>query len=266
MTAVAGGQPTRGAGASPGHGPGSGPGAVDALVVVVPVHDEEELLPRCLAALDEARLALSRGEQPVPDVAVVVVLDACTDASEQVARRHPVTILRTEHACVGAARAAGVEAALSLVRPITDRLDRVWIASTDADSAVPENWLVEQVRLARQGVDLMIGTVRPDLRDLSEVQRAAWTAKHTPGLANGHVHGANLGIRADVYRAGGGYGSVDEHEDVLLVEAARRAGARVRASDECWVLTSGRSIGRTPGGYARYLREDLVPSGSVGVT
>lgn len=239
--------------------------AVEAIAVVVPVHDEEELLPRCLEALAAARAALAREVQPAPDVAVVVVLDACTDASEQVTRHHPVTILRTEHACVGAARAAGVEAALSLVRPITDRLDRVWIASTDADSAVPENWLVEQVRLAGQGVDLMIGTVRPDPRDLSEAQHAAWTAKHTPGRANGHVHGANLGIRADVYRAAGGYGAVAEHEDVLLVDAARRAGARVQASDECWVLTSGRSTGRTPGGYARYLREDLVPSGTAGV-
>lgn len=264
MTTTCGAQAQSGAGA--GHGSSAGAGAVDAVVVVVPVHDEEELLPRCLEALDAARQALARDVHPAPTVAVVVVLDACTDASERVVRGHPVTLLRTEHACVGAARAAGVEEALELVRPVVAGLDRVWVASTDADSAVPENWLVEQVRLAGQGADLMIGTVRPDPRDLTPAQRAAWTATHTPGLANGHVHGANLGIRGSVYRAAGGYAAAPEHEDVLLVESARRAGAQVVASDVCWVLTSGRPVGRTPGGYARYLREDLVPSGASGQT
>ena len=233
--------------------------AVDTIAVVVPVHDEEELLPRCLDALAAARLALTHEVLPAPQVIVVVVLDACTDDSEQAVRDHHVAVLRTEHGCVGAARAAGVEAALALVGPGAE-LDRVWIANTDADSAVPENWLVEQVHLARQGTDLMIGTVRPDPRDLTPAQHAAWTARHTPGRANGHVHGANLGIRASLYRAAGGYAAADEHEDVMLVEAARRAGAQVVATDACWVLTSGRPVGRTPGGYARYLREDLVPS------
>lgn len=236
------------------------PDAVDAVAVVVPVHDEEELLPRCLAALDAARTRLRAERGDAVAVVVVVVLDACTDGSADVAHRAPVTVLHTEHGQVGAARAAGVDAALALLGRAGEDLGRVWVASTDADSAVPENWLTEQVALAAQGVDLMIGTVRPDPRDLSPAQRAAWSARHVPGRANGHVHGANLGLRADVYRAVGGYGALPEHEDVLLVEDARTAGARVHATDACWVLTSGRTVGRTPGGYARYLREDLVPA------
>jgi hypothetical protein len=68
------------------------------------------------------------------------------------------------------------------------------------------------------------------------------------------VHGASLGIRADLYLAAGGFETVTEHEDVSLVDRCRRLGGVVVASDDAEVLTSGRTIGRTPGGYAAYLR------------
>jgi hypothetical protein len=191
---------------------------------------------------------------------VVVVLDGCTDRSAEIAARFPFTRVRTAERSVGAARAAGVDVALAELaarRPGTSPA-AVWVASTDADSQVPEHWITEHVREARSGIDLLVGTVRPDFRDLTPEQRAAWSATHVPGVANGHVHGANLGIRASVYRATGGYPALDEHEDVELVAAARRAGARETATDRCWVLTSGRTAGRTPGGYARHLRESLL--------
>lgn len=37
----------------------------------------------------------------------------------------------------------------------------------------------------------------------------------------------------------------------------RLSGAVVVATERGMVETSGRHVGRTPGGYARYLREDL---------
>lgn len=230
---------------------------VEAVAVVVPVHDEEDLLEACLRALAAAVDAASE----VVDVVVVVVLDGCTDRSAEIAGRFPFTRVHTTEQNVGAARAAGVDVALAELaarRPGTSRA-AVWVASTDADSQVPVHWVTEHVRVARSGVDLLVGTVRPDFRDLTPEQRAAWSATHVLGVANGHVHGANLGIRASVYRGAGGYPALDEHEDVELVAAARRAGAREAATDRCWVLTSGRTVGRTPGGYARHLRESLLP-------
>ena len=233
----------------------SAPDRVTRLAVVVPVNDEEELLPRCLAALDAA-VARMRDERPAVRVEVVLVLDDCTDGSASLARSSPYTVLETGYRRVGAARAAGVEAATEKIG--RGRPARLWIASTDADSAVPPHWLTHQVALAEAGADLVIGTVRPDFDDLSPAQQAAWVATHPVGHANGHVHGANLGIRGDRYLAAGGFPRVAEHEDVDLVARARGAGARVVASDEGRVLTSGRTTGRTPGGYARHLREDLV--------
>lgn len=228
-------------------------GAVDAIVVVIPVHDEAELLDACLAGVEAAIRTIG---DAVARVGVWVVLDDCTDDSALIAARHDVRTISVNARAVGVARAAGVSAALAEFADIHP--SRLWIAHTDADSVVQPHWLTVQQDLAAAGADVMVGTVRPDFRDLSEAQTAAWWAKYTPGVANGHVHGANLGVRADALLAAGGFAPVGEHEDVMLVDVLRARGVRVEASDAAWVLTSGRQTGRTSGGYARYLREDLV--------
>nr|WP_241769915.1 glycosyltransferase [Cellulosimicrobium sp. MM] len=79
-------------------------GAVERVVVVVPARDEEELLPGCLAALGRATAAVAR-DRPGVRVAVVVVLDGCTDGSARVARAAGVRVVEVAHGNVG--RAAG---------------------------------------------------------------------------------------------------------------------------------------------------------------
>lgn len=226
---------------------------IDALVVVVPAHNEEELLASCLASLEIATLA-ARGV--VERIEVVVVLDACTDGSGEIARAAGVRVVETDARSVGVARAAGVAAGLGELVDVGHR--HVWTAHTDADSSVPPHWLTHQLALARRGAHAVVGTVRPNFDDLSPEQTEAWWATHTPGTANGHVHGANLGLRADVLLRAGGFPGIPAHEDVRLMDRVRSAGARVVASDAAWVRTSGRAQGRAPEGYARYLREDLT--------
>ena len=69
------------------------------------------------------------------------------------------------------------------------------------------------------------------------------------------------GVRGDSYLAAGGFAALAEHEDVLLVESLRTdPSVREVDTDECWVLTSGRFVGRSPGGYARHLRDRLQRS------
>ena len=212
--------------------------------VVIPARDEEELVGRCLAAVIR-----SARHVPVP-VDVIVVADGCLDRTTAVARSfRGVRVIELESSNVGTARAAGARAALAR--------GAHWLANTDADSVVPPNWLAHQFALAEAGWDVMIGTVRPDFAELEPAQREAWLATHRRGEPNGHVHGANLGVRASAYRAAGGYGELPEHEDVDLVE--RLSGFRAIASDEAEVVTSARRFGRTPGGYARFLREELAP-------
>ncbi|KRD43314.1 hypothetical protein ASE38_03365 [Cellulomonas sp. Root930] len=224
---------------------------IEHVVVVVPARDEEQLVGRCLGSLQSARQA-ARAVRPDLTVDLVLVLDRCTDGTRSVALGHlDVRLVDLDEGRAGAARAAGVRDALA--RSTADPA-RTWVAGTDADSVVPEGWILEHLRLADAGADVVVGTVRPDPTDLSPAQLAAWRTTRVPGRPNGHVHGANLGVRADAYLRAGGFPDLPEHEDVDLVEAVTALGARVVATDDCDVLTSGRLVGRTPGGYAGYLR------------
>lgn len=211
---------------------------------MIPARDESTTIARCLTSVVAAA---ARIELPV---SIVVAADGCLDDTAAIARTFDgVDVVELESSNVGAARAAGSRRALALGAD--------WLANTDADSVVPANWLEVQLALAAEGAAVVVGTVRPDFDDLTEAQREAWVFSHTPGRPNGHVHGANLGIRAAEYVAAGGYSSIPEHEDVDLVARVIRHGTST-ASDAAEVITSGRAVGRTPGGYARYLREDLL--------
>ncbi|WP_307852518.1 glycosyltransferase family A protein [Glaciihabitans sp. dw_435] len=233
------------------------PTAIRAIAVVIPARDEEELIGQCLRSVQVAvqYLQTARGTL-APPVTIIVVADGCLDRTASVARAFPgVRVVELESANVGAARASGVDAALA-TRHVPEK--RLWIANTDADSVVPRHWLSHQLELADAGHDVMIGTVRPDFKDLTAAQIRAWRATHKPGAANGHVHGANLGVRASAYTRAGGYLSRAEHEDNDLVDRLRETAADLLATDRCEVVTSGRQVGRTPGGYAGYLRSQLL--------
>lgn len=221
-----------------------------AVAVVIPAHDEEALIGRCLASVTRA-VARAREREPGLVATVVVVLDACTDTTAPQARRWPVEVLEISARNVGTARRVGIAHALASLGAVPEG---TWIAMTDADTVVPRDWITHQLDLMDAGIDLVLGTVRPDFADLSARHAAYWRATHPRGRPPGNVHGANLGVRASTYAAAGGIRDLIEHEDVALVRAVRALGAREHASDVHEVETSGRFTGRTPGGYAAFLR------------
>jgi glycosyltransferase involved in cell wall biosynthesis len=220
------------------------------VAVVIPAHDEEALIGRCLASVTRA-VARAREREPGLVATVVVVLDACTDTTAPQARRWPVEVLEISARNVGTARRVGIAHALASLGAVPEG---TWIAMTDADTVVPRDWITHQLDLMDAGIDLVLGTVRPDFADLSARHAAYWRATHPRGRPPGNVHGANLGVRASTYAEAGGIRDLIEHEDVALVRAVRALGAREHASDVHEVETSGRFTGRTPGGYAAFLR------------
>ncbi|MBF4161587.1 glycosyltransferase [Nocardioides acrostichi] len=226
--------------------------------VVVPAHDEDELLPGCLAALGTAS-AYAQRVLPGTRVTVLVVLDRCTDDSEAVCRRAAVTTLAVDAGSVGAARRLGVEA-VQWPGPA----HRGWLACTDADTEVPADWLVAQLRAADTGARLLLGAVEPDPTGVDPALLLAWHRLHPEpaGAADLRVHGANLGIRLDTYRRLGGFRDLAEHEDVDLVRRALAAGVRPRRGNT--VRTSARTAGRTPGGFAGYLRALAITASGGG--
>jgi hypothetical protein len=219
--------------------------------VVVPAHDEQALLPACLRSVAAAGARLRR-ERPATVLRVTVVADRCSDSTADLATAAGADVVEVAAGCVGDARNAGVRRAAELAAPLPP--ERVWLALTDADTVVPEHWLTRQVELATEGHAMVVGTVRPDHRDLDPATLRAWHEAHTLGEGHPYVHGANLGLTLAAAGTVGGFPPVDVGEDVLLVEAVRRAGLPWCATATTQVVTSARRHGRVVGGFAGYLR------------
>jgi glycosyltransferase involved in cell wall biosynthesis len=217
---------------------------IKAAGVVIPAHNEQDLLPACLVAVRHAARQVS-----VP-VHLVVVADACTDKTADLACDLGATVIESGAHNVGTARRAGV----SLVLRSARRLDpaEVWVATTDADSLVPRHWLTRQLRYARRGWQGVVGTVT--IADWAghphHVQRRyaqgyrAWQGRHP------HVHGANLGFTADAYLAAGGFRPLPTAEDHALVDDLRAAGIPLLRTARLPVVTSARRRARAPRGFA----------------
>ena len=231
-----------------------------AVHVVIPAHNEAALIGRCLTSVRDAaaRLLDSTGVAAT----VTVVADSCTDSTVEVARQYGVDVLIVQARCVGSARDAGVRHVLAASKPSDG--SRAWIAMTDADSTVTPDWLEAQHRSATDGIGLWIGSVQPDPGSISAPVLGEWRARHHhPNQL--HVHGANLGFTAATFLGAGGFPPITEHEDVAFVRAALEAGC-TWAEGGPTVRTSGRTHGRTPGGFAGYVRrivaeleDSLVP-------
>jgi glycosyltransferase involved in cell wall biosynthesis len=218
------------------------------VYVVIPAHNEGELIGGCLTSVS---VAVDRLLEKVGVLTTVtVVADSCSDSTVEVAGQHDVDVLQVDVHGVGRARDAGVRHAVAGSGPLDP--SRVWVAMTDADSTVPPDWLETQVRTASEGADLVIGPVDPDPDGTSAAVLREWWARHQrPDQL--HVHGANLGFTAATFLRVGGFAAVTEHEDVAFVRAALQAGSTWVAEGPT-VRTSSRTLGRTPGGFAGYLR------------
>lgn len=225
--------------------------AFDQAVVVIPAHNEAAVLPRCLRGITTAA-ACWQGP-----VLVVVVLDSCDDSSAQLAGQFgcDVHFVSVEAGNVGASRAAGFSYAHSLSNHVDD--SRVWYATTDADSRVDPDWLLRQTAPA---ADMVLGVVRvADWRHhpAALVRRYLHAYESDMRGSNGHnhIHGANMGFRADAYWRVGGFHPLTTGEDVELVERFETASYRIRRDPSLSVTTSARRNGRAPGGFASYLRD-----------
>ena len=227
--------------------------------VVVPAHDEAELLPACLAALRSAADAAG-----VP-VGLLVVADACTDATAAVAAAAGAEVIRIQARNVGAARAAGMA---RLLRTEGTDPAATWLATTDADTVVPPGWLRRQLGYAGQGWDVVLGTVTvTDWAGHPPHAPTVFAARYAFGAGpHPHVHGANLGIRASAYLAAGGFRPLRTAEDHALLAAATEAGCQVLQAAVSTVETSARRQARAPRGFSHALRALAAEPGPGGAS
>lgn len=223
---------------------------IRAIGVVVPAHDEQDLLPSCLTRLRRAE----RGLRTTP-VHLVVVADACRDGTVQAARSAGAAVVAISARSAGTARAAGMREILRRT-PDLDPAD-VWLATTDADTLVPPGWLRQQAHYASLGWDAVVGTVLvADWTGHQPATKTRFRAYYDTGEGpHPHVHGANLGIRADAYIRAGGFPDVPTAEDQALVAALAAQGSRVLRTRAIAVVTSARRQARAPHGFSGFLTQ-----------
>lgn len=211
------------------------------IAVIVPAHNEAQLIGPCLQALQvAARHRALDGEA----VAIVVALDRCTDATAAVCRRFDVQTVRVEAGCVGVARAVASEVALAL--------GARWIGCTDADSRVPADWLARQVHC---GASAFCGVVTvEDWLDYAPAVQQQFLADERMHDGHPHVHGANMGFSAAAYRDSGGFLPLLTGEDVALIAAIQASGTRVARLAAPQVVTSARRHARAGHGFSDFLK------------
>jgi hypothetical protein len=207
-----------------------------------------------LAALASAMAHPALGSVPC---LLAIVLDSCTDGTADVVRDwmrqqegQPPLMVTTQSASVGAARRIGC----SVLLGEWVRLDRrgLWLATTDADSEVPSDWLAVQTSRHDAGYDLWAGRVAVVDWSSRTVRTAQeWHLRYEAETAP--IHGANLGCNAAVYLEAGGFPAVRTGEDHALHRAVTAGGGAVCYDHLAPVTTSARRRARAPLGFSHHL-------------
>ncbi|HIE1388978.1 TPA: glycosyltransferase [Pseudomonas aeruginosa] len=211
--------------------------------VCIPARNEEASIVACLASVTGAAAHPGLAGQPVH----VVVHDSRSDRTAALASHWPIVQLHVRSRNVGLARAAGA-------RHLTQAGSK-WLAFTDADTTVSTSWLVDQLSLRAQ---VVCGTV--EVSDWSshgiyaDRARAEFLENYCDRDEHRHVHGANLGIDANVYQQVGGFEALACSEDQALVDKLEQSGAKIAWSALPRVITSTRPVSRVQGGFATTLR------------
>lgn len=229
------------------------------FAIGIPARNEAELVLHSIESVLRSADAL---DDPSA-VRLVVACDTCNDATADIAnfvvqRDSRVEVIEGTWYSAGASRAAAIQRALDAVR-CGAGLSDIWVATTDADTVVPADWLFWHAAHWSKGDDAVAGVV--DLLDDDAEVRAVFGRHYVlSDDSHGHVHGANLGVRADAYLEVGGLPPVDLAEDHALWNALRKGGFVCRSSVSLRVATSGRLTGRAVGGFADTLHKLMANS------
>ncbi len=219
--------------------------------IVVPAHNEEVLIQRCLDSI----LNIEHSGA----LWVVVVADSCSDATSSIAKRilgNRGEVIETTQRNAGVSRSLGAEAIMKYFDTEHPSLP-VWLANTDADSSVPSHWIQQQLLLAEQGAHAVAGVVDIDtFTDFGPGMKELFNRSYGEGKDGSHPHvqAANFGLSAAAYKKVGGWPPMGLGEDRELWNRLGEHGFERVSDRSVRVITSGRSLGRIPGGFADCLK------------
>jgi glycosyltransferase involved in cell wall biosynthesis len=222
--------------------------------IIVPAQNEEASIEACIASIRHSCEVAQLSEYWI-----VIVADSCTDDTLPRARRAVEgvgEVLECHARSAGSARRLGVEAALAHFS--RKDLSQIWLANTDADTLVANDWITVQLRLADTGIAAVAGIVKLEEAG-SLAAHEIYRATYLTGVdgTHGHVHGANLALRADAYVDVGGWAHRALAEDHCLWDRLKHRGWRLSSPVSSVVITSARLIGRARGGFADTMKERI---------
>lgn len=200
------------------------------LSVIVPAHNEEAFLPGCLESIEVARRHCDFS------VETRVVLNRCTDRTEDIARAAGAVIVNEDARSLSRIRNAGVAQARG-----------EWLMTIDADSRMSPDLLME-AGVALMNPDNVGGgvVIRPERT--SAGIRASFAFLELAQIVTGLSAGAFWCRRADFLAIGGFDESLRYAEDVdfarRLRNHGRLSGRRYRRLPRGHIVTSCRKFDR----------------------
>lgn len=209
-------------------GDAAAPNPAPGLTIVIPAHNEEQALPLCLRSIEEAR-PLFPGT-----LEIVVVLNRCSDATEEIALHAGCRIVRCDIKNLSVIRNAGVRASRA---PL--------VATIDADSRMSRGMLAHIAETMKDPRTIGGGVlILPERYSLGILASALML------LPIALYHGIGGGLfffRRESFEAIGGF---DERrlsaEDidfiVRLKRHARSQGKRIRTLLRSYIVTSCRKF------------------------
>ena len=173
--------------------------------VVVPAHNEEKYVLRCMASIRAA--AAEYGGS----VETVVVCNRCTDRTEAIARENGATVVRNEDRCIASVRNAGIRAARGRT-----------VLTIDCDNRMTPGTVAEAVRLLDSGK--YIGGGAP-----MRFERYSFPLRLNDGMCRlaFRLTGLWCGIfwaRRETFLAVGGFRELKAFEDGATAKALKKYG------------------------------------------
>lgn len=200
-----------------------------AISVVIPAHNEEKLLSRCLKSVLNQDF-----DQPYE---VIVVDNASTDQTAAIAKSFAVQVIKEPRKGVAAARKAGFAAAQANI-----------VATTDADCVVPVNWLalIWQEFFKNPEAAIFVGSYHFTDSQKAVVKVVNYALNRLPRILVTSPTGMNTAARKSAYDKTGGFDiNYNLCEDRYLAKKISRLGTAV-FNYQSVVLASGRRLDQPP--------------------
>ncbi len=204
------------------------------ISVVIPAHNEEKYIGKCLSAVKSAA-------KYVPDsVEMIVVANRCTDKTAAIAERFGAHVLNNEDKCIAAVRNTGVRAARGEI-----------VVTIDADSLMTKYSLAEIKGNLESGVYVGGGTnPKFDRMSLGIAASTLYVAANLIPVMfknGGYLSGAMFWFRKSDFDAIGGFDetlvSLEDMDFAKRLKAhGKLSGRKYGTLKKSYVLTSARKF------------------------